>query len=228
LYRSSLIVAQGLALSLPTGYIWLTLWTNQVQGSGWIVLAVATLAWAWLAYRTWTVHATLTPDALVIRNALRTSRVLLIDIAAVRWQHGRRGLRVTERHPPSTVPASVRAAAQQGRHQDPGERYFITAIALGVLADESGVHCRADDAADAIAAAAGLPPLPRRVAGASPKDVRQGIPFAVVMFVVGIALSMMHHGSSGEMGIVLTICGASMLVRPLLAVVRRFVARRRT
>jgi hypothetical protein len=230
-FRISLIALQGMALALPAGFAWLTLWTNQVraEASLWIVLAVAVPVWAMLAFRALTVRATLTPDALEIRNVFATDRILLVDITAVGWRNRRRELTVTERRPPSTVPASVRAMTYpKGRHQDPGQRYRVTAIQLGVLAAESGRRSRADEAADAIAAAAGLPPLPPRRPATSRRQIQVLVAVCGAMVGAGAVLSALHQGYAHSAGRPLTIIGVVSLSRPLLAGLGRLLARRRT
>lgn len=158
--RVGRIVAWGLAVTLPGLFLWLTLWSNEVAGAGWLALACAGLVWGWLAWRTWTQSATLTQDTLVIRNVFQTERVALADITWVRWSGSRRAVIVTERRAPSsvTVPATM---SGRGR-ANPGERYDVPAIRLGPIAEASGQRCAADEAADLIARAAGLPPLPPR------------------------------------------------------------------
>ena len=37
-YRLSLILIQALLMTVPTAYLWLTLWTNQVKNAGWLVV----------------------------------------------------------------------------------------------------------------------------------------------------------------------------------------------
>jgi hypothetical protein len=112
---------------------------------GWWVLAGAAPLWAWVVPRTWAVSATLTYDALIIRNVWSTRRIALEDIAEATfftsvYRHGGLSLKVIDR------------AA--------GKRRRVTAVRLGVWAYHTSVRCDGDDAADAIRAAAGLPPTP--------------------------------------------------------------------
>jgi hypothetical protein len=130
---------QVLVAALIIGYVWFTLWTNGAPG--WPALVVTLPFLVGFAYRTWTTSATLTTDTLIIRNVLSTERVALADITALSRDNRRRMLRVTDRR---------------------GETYRVAALQYDQMAWTSGLRCGADKAADLIAAAAGLPPLPPR------------------------------------------------------------------
>jgi hypothetical protein len=182
--------------------------------------SVAVAAWAWFAFRTCTVSATLTQDTLLIRNVLATERVALADITKVAFRRGR--LTVTERRPPSSVDAVPTAPA---RHRDPGERYSVSAITIGAMASASGLRCDADEAADFIAATAGLPALPPRKARVSRKQALVIIPIGLAFFAAGVAVSSMGHSTSHSAGSMLAGVGALLLVPACLAELDRFRSR---
>lgn len=163
-YRAAMVAVQTALVAAAADFGWVTLSSNQLPGE--MVLAVWVPLWALLAFRAWTVSATLAEDTLVIRNVLSTERVLVADITKVTLPSPRRVLRVTEWRPGSPGTTSG--------HRDSGERYTVTAVRVGVLASLSGAHCAGDDAADRIAAAAGLPPPPARQPQVS-RDVARGV-----------------------------------------------------
>ena len=136
--RIALAVCFAFLLALPGGLLALALVTNQVPNGGWIALALAVAAWGVLSWRALGQSVTLTPEALVIRNVLITRRVPLADLTEV----GFRG-----------VVLAVTTAQ--------GERFKASAVNLG-SSRWSGVRGNADAIAEAITAAAGLPPLPPR------------------------------------------------------------------
>jgi hypothetical protein len=140
--RLALAVLLGVLMALPGLWLALTLATNQVPDGGWIALALAVAAWGLLAWRVLAQSVTLTPDTLVIRNILATERVPLAEVTAVGFRRGR-----------LTVTPARGAAA--------GERLAVSAVNLGP-SRWSGLPDDADAAAEAIAGAAGLPPLPPR------------------------------------------------------------------
>jgi hypothetical protein len=117
--------------------VWVALPTGGLPGWWFVVLAVP--LWLWLVYRAWTLSATLTPDALIARGLLSAKRVPLTDITAVgissHW-HG------------PWAPLVV--TAQRRRH-------VIWAVQRNQDA-RPGRSLEADEAADAIRAAAALPP----------------------------------------------------------------------
>jgi hypothetical protein len=141
-------IAQAVCLGFVTALagLWLaltlTLVTNQVPDGGWIALALAVAAWGVLVWRVLAQSVTLTPDTLVIRNILATRQVPLAGITAAGFHRGR--LTVTCEH----------GAA-------PTEQLAINAVNLGP-SRWSGLRSDADEIAEAITGAAGLPPLPPR------------------------------------------------------------------
>jgi hypothetical protein len=198
--RGARAILTVLFLALPGGYLWLTLWTNDVRNAGWIALACVGPAWGWLAWRIWTQRVTLTQDTLVIRNVFQTERVAVVDITAVAFHRGI--LTVTEARPPSRLIGGVPmtpldgALGGPGRHAapgGPGERYKIGALGLGNRY-WSGRPCDADDAAGEIAAAAGLPPLPRRKPVIGRRASAAGVPIAIAFIVVGQVMPHTHGG----------------------------------
>ena len=194
--------------AVPALYLWFTLWTNNVRNAGWDVLACALLAWAWLAWRTWTQCVTLTRDTLVIRNVFQTERVALVDITAVAFRGGM--LTVTEARPPSRLTGTVPVKAPvmpDGPQGGTGERYKIGALARG-NGYSSGRPYRADDVADVIAVAAGLPPLARRKPVTGRRASVSGIPIALAFVVLGAVMPHTHGGlRDAVFGASLTVLG---------------------
>jgi hypothetical protein len=225
--RIARVVCFAAVLTLPASYLWLTLWTNGVAHAGWIVLACWGLALPWPAWRSWTQAVTLTPDELVIRNIFQTERVALTDITAVTFRG--RVVSITEARPPSrlmgTVPAAPSVTPSGGRHGYQGERYKIGALGLG-NGYWSGRAGRADDAADAIAAAAGLPPLPRRkpVIGRRSAGV---LPFVGLALVVsGTVMPRTHGGLRDAMfGALLTSTGFAFFWPSVYAAYDHYIRR---
>jgi hypothetical protein len=220
-YRVLLIAVQTSLVAAAAAFGWVTLWSNQLPGQ--VVLAVAVPLWALFAFRAWTVSAKLTQDSLVIRNVLSTEQVLVADITRVTLSTRGQPLKVIERRPPSSI---VTPGAAFPRHADPGQPYTVTAVQVGVLASLSGMHCEADDAADLIAAAAGLPSLPARKARVSREMSLVMIPAGLVFFALGVALSAAGHPSADSVGGGLKAVGAMLFVVALLAEFGRFIARR--
>jgi uncharacterized protein (DUF58 family) len=116
--------------------VWVALPTGGLPG--WWFLALAVPLWLWLVYRTWTLSATLTPDALVARGLLSAQRIPLTDITAAGFSSNWRG---------TWVPLVV--TAQRRRH-------VIWAVERNEYARPDR-RLEADEAADAIGAAAALP-----------------------------------------------------------------------
>jgi hypothetical protein len=222
-YRVSLIVTQAVLIAAAATYGWVTLSSNQLRGQ--VVLAVAVPLWASFAFRAWTVSAQLTEDTLVIRNVLFSERVLIADITTVALPARGRKLMVTERRPPSAIVTPDTAYA---RHRDPGERYTVTAIQVGLMASLSGVRREADDAADLIAAAAGLPALPARKAQVSREMSLVMIPVGLALFAFGITLSAGGHPGGDSVGGGLKAVGAFLFSAAVIAELGRFIRRRRT
>jgi hypothetical protein len=114
--------------------VWVSLPTGGLPGWWFLVLAVP--LWLWLVYRAWTLSATLTPDALIARGLLSTKRIRLTDITAVGFSSCWRDW------------APLIVTAQRRRH-----------VILAVLRNQEtrpGRRVQADEAADAIRAAAAL------------------------------------------------------------------------
>lgn len=190
--RLALAVCLAFLMALPGGWLALTLVTNQVPNGGWIALALAVAAWGVLGWRALGQSVTLTPETLVIRNVLITRRVPLADITEV----GFRGALLT-------VTAH-------------GEWFKASAVNLG-SSRWSGVRGNADTIAEAITAAAGLPPLPPRRKIIS-RNWAWGLLLAAVLFFgLGIYSGPLQTGHIGlpfalrEAGAVLYGLGAAML-----------------
>jgi hypothetical protein len=191
--RLALVVCLAFLTALPGGWLALTLVTNQVPNGGWIALALAVAAWGVLGWRALGQSVTLTPETLVIRSVLSTRRVPLADITAV----GFRGNLLT-----------VTATR--------GERFKASAVSLG-SSRWSGVRSSADAIAEAITAAAGLPPLPPRREIISRNWAWVLLLAALLCFGLGIYSGPLQTGHAGlpfalrEVGAVLYGLGAVML-----------------
>jgi hypothetical protein len=116
--------------------VWVSLPTGGLPGRWFAVLAVP--LWLWLVYRAWTLSATLTPDALIVRGLLSAKRIPLIGITAVGFSSHSDG---------PWAPLSV--TAQRRRH-------VIWAVERNEYVRPDR-RLEADEAADAIRAAAALP-----------------------------------------------------------------------
>lgn len=185
-FRVALICAHALLGAVGAWLVWVTLSGNGLHGE--VAPIVAAPLWGWLAFRVWTASATLTRDAIVIRNVLYTEEVAIADITEVAFGPHRAALKVTER---SLTPTAVSSAVFR-RRRDPGERHTVTAIQVGPLAAVRGARCAADEAADLIAAAAGLPVPPVRKGRIGQGMYLVVFPFGITMFVLGVALSEPH------------------------------------
>ena len=116
--------------------VWVSLPTGGLPGRWFAVLAVP--LWLWLVYRAWTLSATLTQDALIVRGLLSAKRIPLIGITAVGFSSHSDG---------PWAPLSV--TAQRRRH-------VIWAVERNQYVRPDR-RLEADEAADAIRAAAALP-----------------------------------------------------------------------
>lgn len=222
-YRAAVVVGQTVPVAAAAAFGWATLSSNQLPGQ--VVLAVWVPLWTVLAFRAWTVSATLAEDTLVIRNVLSTERVLMADITKVSFPSRGRALVVTEWRPVSSAVAQDAALAG---HRAPGERYTVTAVQVGVIAALSGARCAGDDAADQIAAAAGLPPLPPRRPRVSREMSLIMIPAGIALFASAAALSATGHLTGSPVCGALKALGAILFLLAVTAELGRFLAGRRS
>jgi hypothetical protein len=222
-YRAVLVLVQTALVTAAAAFGWVTLSSNQLPGQ--VVLAVWVPLWTLLAFRACTVSATLAQDTLVIRNVLSTERLLITDITTVAFSTRGRVLKVTEWRPPSPAAAQD---APSARHRDPGERYTVTAVQAGVLASLSGVRCEGDDAADLIAAAAGLPPLPARQPQVSREMSLVMMPAGVALFAFAVGFSALSDLGDSPLGGALRYLGATLFILGAAAELGRLLQRRRT
>lgn len=222
-YRFTMLTAHTALVAAAAAFGWVTLSSNQLPGA--VVLAVWAPLWALLAFRAWTVSATLTEDTLVIRNMMSTERLLVADITKVTLRSPRPVLKVTEGRPASPSAAGEAAPA---RHRDPGERYTVTAVQVGLLASLAGVRCEGDEAADVIAAAASLPPLPARPPRVSREMSRPMIPAGLILLALGFVLPAVGHLDQAPVSGTLQGLGALLFALAALAELGRFLHRRRT
>jgi hypothetical protein len=158
-----------------------------------LVLGGWVLGWGWLGWRLSTVAVWLTFDAVVVRNVGRTRRLALAEITGMSFRRGT--LTVASGWPTTwvTLPDSVPdrpvparpVLGQAGQHAAAGPRLTLRALDTGT-ARLTGRRCQADEAADAIAAAAGLRPLP-------PRRERISLRLALVMAAAGLALLLISQ-----------------------------------
>jgi hypothetical protein len=116
--------------------VWVSLPTGGLPG--WLFVFAAVPLWLWLVYRAWNLSATLAQDALIVRGLLSFQRIPLTDITAAGIASNWRG---------SWAPLIV--TAQRRRH-----------VIWAVQRNEYALPDRcleADEAVDAIRAAAALP-----------------------------------------------------------------------
>lgn len=116
--------------------VWVSLPTGRLPG--WCIAVLAVPLWLWLVYRAWTLSATLTPDALIDRGLLTARRIPLTDITAAGISSNARG---------TWAPLIV--TVQRRRH-------VIWAVERNEYARPDR-RLEADEAVDAIRAAASLP-----------------------------------------------------------------------
>jgi hypothetical protein len=133
-----ILISGNLApFSAAIGFVvWIALPTGGVSTWWFAVLAVP--LWLGLVYRAWTLSATLAPDALIARGLLSVQRIPLADITAAGISSNWRG-----RWAPLIV------TAQRKRH-------VIWAVERSEYARPDR-RSEADEAVDAIRAAAALP-----------------------------------------------------------------------
>ena len=133
-----ILISGNLApFSAAIGFVvWVSLPTRGLPGWWFVVLAVP--LWLWLVYRAWTLSATLTPDALIVRGLLSARRISLTAITAAGISSSWRG---------AWAPLVV--TAQRRRH-------VIWAVERNQYARPDR-RLEADEAVGAIRAAAALP-----------------------------------------------------------------------
>ena len=187
---------------------------------GWGVTAAAILGWLLLARRAWRESVTLTADALVITNMFSTRRVPLAHV--VRVTVGRRSVRVTEAGD-ATPPLGDAGAARRAMHA--GDRsWAVDALRTGG-GYWTGRRVAADEIADAIAAAAGLPPLAPRKSALSRDRARFMVIAGLAISGLGFFLGPVHGGGVGlrpglaDVGNILLVVGMSMLYPALPAAI---------
>jgi hypothetical protein len=222
-YRIALCLGQSVLVALPAAILWTTLWSHDALG--WLILVVAAALCGWLAFRGWTISATLTRDALEIRKVFGVKRVALRDITRLGWSSRLRGLTVTERCPPS--PVALPAAMSGRHHAGPAKRHLVPAVQLGLLAEAAGVRCAADEAADVIASAAGIPLLSPRKATVTHGQAVFAIPFSAALFASGFGLITTRNVATHFMGRMLITTNIALFFPVFLAVLGRFHGQRR-
>jgi hypothetical protein len=220
-YRIAVCAGLAVLVTLPATVLWATLCSRDALG--WLILVVPGPVWAWLASRGWTVSATLTADALRIRKVFGTRRIALADITGLSWSGSLRGLKVAERRVPSSAAAP---AAVSGRHHaPPAKRHWVPAIQRGVFADAAGLRSPADEAADVIASAAGLPPMAPHKGAVTKEQARFAIPFSVGLFAAGGWLLTTRNVVTHFTGRMLLLMGAALFFPAFLATLGRLRGR---
>jgi hypothetical protein len=210
-----------LTLLAAAGLAGLVLWGVLSFGSGehgetagWLGFAVLVTAFGWLAGRVWTLSATLTEDALLVRNVLTTKRVPLTDISRLTFQKG-------------VLQASTNRAV--GQQTFPGPCVPVRGIRLGG-AHWTGRRCEADRAADLIADTAGLPLLPPRKVRISRRWAVIMLPGSVTLTAAGVALflvSIHTHSHTGWIFLAPPLWSSgTVMIRPALAATLDYFSRR--
>jgi hypothetical protein len=160
-------------------------------------LVISVTAWLGLAIRTWRESASLSPGTLEIRNIFRTVRLDVTTVSGLRFRQGALRISVAD------------AGGSAGRHSG-GRQYQAAAVRLGA-ANWSGRRTSADEFADALAAAAGLAPLPRRAVPASPRRVRAGLAMGAALTVAGVGVVALAALAAGVPGMVVRMLGVGVL-----------------
>ena len=223
-YRITVCSGLAVLVTLPATVLWATLLSS--DDLGWLILVVPGPVWAWLALRGWTISATLTTDALEIRKVFGARPIALADITGLSWSGRPRGLKVSERRVPSS---SAAPAAMSGRHHAaPARRRLVPAIQRGVLADAAGLRTPADDAANVIARAAGLEPLPTPKAAVTKEQAWVVIPVSAALFAAGAGLLTTRNVVTHDTGRMLLVTGAALLFQAFFATLGRLLGRRQT
>jgi hypothetical protein len=142
-----------------------------------LVLSGWALAWGWLGWRLATVAVWLTFDAVVIRNIWKTRRLPLAEITGVSFRQGT--VTVTTAWSAAFARSPAASPDLPAGYAVAGPRHTLRALSTGT-ARLTGRRCPADEAADAITAAAGLGPLPAR-------KERISLRRALIMAPVGLA-----------------------------------------
>lgn len=181
-YRIVLIALQALIPGIAASFFWLPMtgdWYLPAPVS-WLLVAAAGVAWLKLADRAWQESVTLTPDMLVVRNVFRTRRLPLADVTGARFRYqSSLVISVTGQPAPSGPGHASRHAA--------GRPAVVAAVKLGA-AHWSGRRIDADEIADAIVIAAGLPPLRPREEIVSRRQAWIRLPAGIAILVLATAV----------------------------------------
>jgi hypothetical protein len=182
-YKLILIAIQALLPAAAASLFWMA-WTAENYVSRpvvWLLLSCSSAALVLLARRTWLASVTLTEDTLIVRNVLRSHEIPLAAVTSVRFR--KMGLAITSTSRGRTGGTYL----GNGRHAG-GVRTMARAITIGA-AFWTGRRTAADDAADVIARAAGLPPLPARSEIISAKAAAIMVPAGLLLTVIGAWVS---------------------------------------
>jgi len=186
-FRVVIIATQAIIPGIAASLFWVP-WSGGgtvPQPMTWSLLAVTGAAWLVLARRAWNESVTLTADSVVIRNVFRIRRLPLAGISLVRWRHNHM-LVISAEVRAAPGPAAPAGGRHRGRHAA-GLAVAAAATRLGA-AGYSGRRTRADEFADSIAAAAGLPPLPPRKAVMKSRQAAIALPAGLALYLIGTAL----------------------------------------
>lgn len=198
-WRLLLIAVQAVLPALGTGVFWMAVDWTPANGDqylaapwNWLVLAGSVLAWLALAGRAWRESVTLAPDLLVVRDVFRTRRIALADVTGVSF--GRAGMVAVR-----TAGAALPGGGGLGTHASgrrAGRAVTIGAAKMGG-AYWSGRRTSADAVAEAIAAAAGLPPLRPRRQLIGRRQALVMIPAGMALFALAAAIGQPGTGPVG-------------------------------
>jgi len=184
-YRLLIIGIQALLPAAAASMFWVP-WTTRTyvpRAVVWLLLAVGGAGFLVYAIRAWHESVTLTTDKLIVRNVFRSREIPLAHVTSVRFRRFGVGLAITSTSQGGgTIPGS-------GRHAG-APQAVAQALQIGA-AFWTGRRTMADEAADAIAGAAGLPPLAARSEIISVRA-------SVIMIGAGIAMAVLGAWVSGS------------------------------
>jgi hypothetical protein len=193
-YRLALISAQGLIPGLAT--LAVAGLPHFPRPAGLAVVGTAITAWVGLAVRGWSERVIATPGTLEIRSVFRTRRIPMSAVSGVRFSRG--ALRITVADP-----------GVAGRHRGCAS-ISAPAVRLGA-AHWTGRRTQADEFADALATAAGLPPLPPRTTAAGPAKVRASAAAGTGLFVLGAGVAGFGSSMGGVAALAVRVVGWCLL-----------------
>jgi hypothetical protein len=193
-FRLVLIVAQGLIPGLAVLAVAGLPHVPLVVGLA--VVTAALVVWLGLAVRGWRECVIAAADTLEIRGVIRTRHIPVSAVTGVRFSRG--ALRI-----------SVAGSSAAGRHGGCAS-VSVPAVRLGA-AHWTGRRTQADEFADALAAAAGLPPLPPRTTAAGPRRVRSALIAGTGLLAAGAVAAGLGSPMNGAAAIAVRAVGWCLL-----------------